>query len=174
VLAARIAELLTPLPVRLDTRWGLDHGTWSVLVHLFPSADVPVVQLSLDETQEPSYHYELGRRLRGLRDDGVMIIGSGNVVHNLHAFAWGKHAPEPYDWAQRFSDDVRERLLARDHAALVDYEAFGRDAVLAVPTPEHYLPLLYVTAAQHDDEEVSFPVDGVDGGSISMLTVRIG
>ncbi len=173
-LAKRIADLLAPLPVGLDNGWGFDHGTWSVLMHLFPFADVPVVQLSLDEAQEPSYHYELGRRLRGLRDEGVMIVGSGNVVHNLHAFAWGRHSPEPYDWAQRFSDDVRERLRTRDHHALIDYEARGRDAVLSVPTPDHYLPLLYVAASQHDDEEASFPIDGVDGGSISMLTVRIG
>jgi 4,5-DOPA dioxygenase extradiol len=132
------------------------------------------VQLSIDETQPPQYHYEIAKRLAPLRDEGVLIIGSGNLVHNLHAYAWGRHAAEPFDWAVRFEEQVRKLLLAHEHGPLVAYEALGRDAILSVPTPDHYLPLLYIIALQKNGEQVSFPVDGVDGGSISMLTVRIG
>jgi 4,5-DOPA dioxygenase extradiol len=173
-LAARIAQLLTPLPVRADHAWGLDHGTWSVLCHVFPAADVPVVQLSLDETMPPAFHYELGRRLRVLREEGVLILGSGDVVHNLEAYAWGGHPAEPYDWALRFESTVRERVLTGDHATLIDYAALGKDALLSVPTPEHYLPLLYVLGASVAGEPVAFPAEGIDGGSVSMLAVRFG
>lgn len=173
-LAARVAALLAPLPVRADHEWGLDHGTWSVLKHVFPEADVPVVQLSIDETMPPAFHYELGRRLSVLRDEGVLIVGSGDVVHNLEAYAWGGHPAQPYDWALRFEGAVRERLLAGDHAALIDYGASGRDALLSVPTPEHYLPLLYALGASVPQESVTFPADGIDGGSVSMLAVRFG
>jgi 4,5-DOPA dioxygenase extradiol len=173
-LAARVAELLAPVPVALDEHWGLDHGTWSVLVHAYPDADVPVVQLALDETQPASFHYELGKRLAPLRDEGVLIVGSGNVVHNLHAYAWGRHAVEPFDWAVRFEQQARGFLSAGTHEPLVDYESLGRDALLAVPTPEHYLPLLYVAATQQPGDTVTYPVEGGDGGSISMLSVQIG
>lgn len=173
-LAARIAALLEPVKVRMDHDWGLDHGTWSVLAHLFPRADVPVVQLAIDETLPPAAHCELGRRLAPLRDEGVLVMGSGNVVHNLHAYAWGRHAVEPFDWALRFERRVRACLEAADDAALIAYEAMGRDAMLAVPTAEHYVPLLYVAALRARDEPISFPVVGVDGGSISMLSVRVG
>jgi len=173
-LAARVAELLAPLPVRLDQTWGLDHGTWSVLCHVFPQADVPVVQLSIDETMPPAFHHELGQRLRILREEGVLILGSGDVVHNLEAYAWGGHPAEPYDWALRFESTVRARLIAGDHATLIDYAALGKDALLSVPTAEHYLPLLYVLGASFAGEEVSFPAEGIDGGSVSMLAVRFG
>jgi 4,5-DOPA dioxygenase extradiol len=173
-LALEIRQLLAPLDVQLDTSWGLDHGTWSVLCHVFPNAEVPVVQLSIDDTRLPRYHYEVGQQLRKLRDAGVLIVGSGDVVHNLHAYAWGRHPAEPYDWATRFETQVRELIGARDHAPLIDYAALGRDALLAVPTPEHYLPLLYVLGAAHADDPISFPVEGMDGGSVSMLTVQIG
>jgi 4,5-DOPA dioxygenase extradiol len=173
-LAARIQRLLAPLPVSADERWGLDHGTWSVLCHVFPRADVPVVQLSIDETQPPSFHYELGARLRPLREEGVLLLGSGDVVHNLHTYAWGRHQQEPYDWALRFEARVREGLMLGEHAPLVDYPTLGRDALLAVPTPEHYLPLLYVLGASVAGEQVSFPVEGIDGGSVSMLGVQFG
>ena len=174
-LARRVQKLLAPLPVRLDESWGLDHGTWAVLCHVYPEADVPIVQLSIDETQPPSFHYEIGRRIASLRDEGVLIVGSGNVVHNLHAYAWGRHAQEPYDWAVSFEERVRELLLADQHTPLVDYEGrLGREALLAVPTPDHYLPLLYVIGTRADSDRVSFPVEGVDGGSISMLAVQIG
>ena len=158
----------------LDDRWGLDHGTWSVLIHVYPEADVPIVQLSIDETQPPAYHYELGRRLGALRDEGVLVAGSGNIIHNLHAYAWGRHPVEPFDWALRFEAQARQLIEAGDHAPLVDYESLGRDAMLSAPTPDHYLPLLYVLGARRDGERATFPVEGIDGGSVSMLTVEIG
>ena len=173
-LARRVRDLLAPLPVGLDDRWGLDHGTWSVLCHVFPGADVPVVQLSIDETQPAAFHYEVGKRLAPLRDEGVLVIGSGNLVHNLHTYAWGRHKVEPFDWAVRFETLARELLLAGDDAPLVNYEALGGDARLAAPTPDHYLPLLYVIALRRAGEPVSFPVEGFDGGSISMLSVQLG
>ena len=173
-LAMHIRQLLAPLAVASDQKWGLDHGTWSVLRHVFPNADVPVVQLSIDETQPSAFHYGIGQRLRALREEGVVVLGSGDIVHNLHAYAWGKHSVEPYDWALRFESRVRESLLKRDHAPLVNYESLGKDALLSVPTPEHYLPLLYVLGASDKDEAINFPVEGVDGGSVSMLAVRFG
>jgi len=173
-LGARVRELLAPLPVSADLTWGLDHGTWSVLCHLFPQADVPVVQLSIDETQPSRFHYELGARLQPLRDEGILLLGSGDIVHNLHAYAWGRHPQAPYDWALRFEAHVRGALMRGDHAPLIDYAILGRDAVLAVPTPEHYLPLLYVIGASLPGEGASFPVEGMDGGSVSMLAVQVG
>lgn len=173
-LAQRVQALLAPVPVRLDREWGLDHGTWSVLCHAFPAADVPVVQLSLDERLPARAHYELAGKLAPLRDEGVLIAGSGNVVHNLHAYAWGRHMPEPYEWASAFERRVRDLLLAREHAPLIDHETLGRDALMSVPTPEHYLPLLYVIAQQQDGDEIVFPAEGIDGGSVSMLAVRVG
>lgn len=173
-LAERVRELLAPLDVRPDREWGLDHGSWTVLRHVFPRADVPVVQLSIDKRQPAEFHYEAGRRLAPLRDEGVLIAGSGNVVHNLHAYAWGRQETEPYDWGVRFEEKVRGALLAGDDGLLVGYEALGRDAVLSAPTPDHYLPLLYVAGARREGDPVRFPVEGVDGGSVSMLAVRIG
>jgi 4,5-DOPA dioxygenase extradiol len=173
-LANRVKDLLAPLPVELDTRWGLDHGTWSVLRHVFPEADVPVIQLSIDETQPAAFHYDVGKRLASLRDEDVLIIGSGNLVHNLHAYAWGRQQVEPLDWAVRFEERTRELLLARDHNPLIAYETLGRDAILSIPTPDHYLPLLYVIAQMNEGEQISFPVEGFDGGSVSMLAVQIG
>lgn len=173
-LARRVQKLLAPLPVELEEHWGLDHGAWSVLRHLYPQADVPVVQLSIDETQAPPFHYDLGRRLAPLRDEGVLILGSGNLVHNLHAYAWGQHAADPYNWAVSFERRARELLQAGEHVPLIDYEKLGRDAMLSIPTPDHYLPLLYVIGAGVAGDPVAFPVEGVDGGSISMLAVRIG
>ena len=173
-LARRVRDLLAPISVQLDEEnWGLDHGTWSVLCHVFPNADIPVVQLSIDETQAPEFHYELGKRLGPLRDQGMLIVGSGNLVHNLHTYAWGRHNVEPFDWAVRFEKLARELLLKGDHKPLVDYESLGRDALLSAPTPDHYLPLLYVIGSGQAGDEVTFPVEGFDGGSISMLTVRI-
>jgi 4,5-DOPA dioxygenase extradiol len=173
-LANRVKDLLGPVGAGLDTRWGLDHGTWSVLCHVFPKADVPVIQLSIDETQPASFHYDIGRRLSPLREQGVLIVGSGNLVHNLHAYAWGRQQVAPLDWAVRFEERTRELLLAGDHEPLISYETLGRDAILAVPTPDHYLPLLYVIAQMREGEPISFPVEGFDGGSVSMLSVQIG
>jgi 4,5-DOPA dioxygenase extradiol len=172
-LADRVQALLAPLPVGLDRQWGLDHGTWSVLAHVFPEADVPVVQLSMDETQPAPFHHEVGRRLAALREEGVLVIGSGNLVHNLHAYAWGRHPAEPFDWAVRFEQRARELITAGEHAPLVEYESLGRDAILSAPTPDHYLPLLYVLGARHPTDVASFPVEGIDGGSVSMLSVTL-
>ncbi len=174
-LARRVQELLVPFAAaELDEDWGLDHGTWSVLCHAFPGADVPVVQLSIDETRPPAFHYALGKRLAPLREEGILVAGSGNLVHNLHAYAWGGRSGQPYDWAQRFENRARELLAQGRDEQLVDYEALGPDARLSAPTPDHYLPLLYVLALRRDEEPIHFPVEGFDGGSISMLTVQIG
>jgi 4,5-DOPA dioxygenase extradiol len=173
-LCERVRDLLAPVRVQMDDRWGFDHGTWSVLVHVYPDADVPVVQLSIDETREASWHYEIAKQLRPLRDEGVLIMGSGNLVHNLHAYSWGNRAQGPYDWAARFEQQARTLLSTHDFAPVVDYESLGRDAMLSAPTPEHYLPLIYVLAQYRDGDRVSFPVEGFDGGSISMLSVAIG
>jgi len=173
-LARRVAELLAPLPVRFDSSWGLDHGTWSVLKHVYPLADVPIVQLSIDESQPPAFHFELGRQLATLRHEGVLVTGSGNLIHNLEAYAWGAHVPDPYDWALRFEARAKRLLVAGDHEQLVDYEQLGRDALLSIPTPDHYLPLLYVLGTRQGDDAVTFPVEGIDGGSISMLGVQLG
>jgi 4,5-DOPA dioxygenase extradiol len=173
-LGDRVPELLAPVNVALDHRWGLDHGTWSVLRHVFPDAGVPVVQLSIDETREPEFHYALGKALAPLRDEGILVCGSGNIVHNLHTYAWGKHEVEPFDWAVRFETLARDLLLKNNEQPLVNYEALGRDALLAAPTPDHYLPLVYVMGLRRQGEGVSFPVEGFDGGSISMLSVQFG
>jgi 4,5-DOPA dioxygenase extradiol len=173
-LASRIQKLLAPTPVSFDEHWGLDHGTWSVLRHVYPNADLPVIQISIDETRPPEFHHEIGRRLAPLRDDGVLLIGSGNLVHNLHTYAWGQRAVGPFDWAVRFEQRARELMSNGDDKLVVDYEALGRDAMLSVPTPDHYLPLLYVLGARYPGEKVSYPIEGVDGGSISMLAVKIG
>ena len=170
-LAQQIRDLLQPIDVGLDHNWGLDHGTWSVLCHVFPNADVPVVQLSIDETKPAAFHFELGRRLAPLRDEGILICGSGNLVHNLHTYAWGRHMQEPFDWAVRFESTARALMLNRAFEPLINYETLGRDALLSIPTPDHYLPLLYVLGATLENDEISFPVEGVDGGSISMLTI---
>ena len=173
-LARRVQQLLAPLEVKLDNSWGLDHGTWSVLRHVYPAADIPVVQLSIDETKPASFHFEIGKKLAPLRDEGVLIVGSGNLVHNLHTYAWGRHPSDPYDWAVRFESAARDMMLAGEYKPLVNYDTLGRDAALSIPTPDHYLPLLYVLAARQSTERVKFPVEGVDGGSISMLSVQIG
>ena len=170
-LAARVRELLAPIDVQMDQSWGLDHGTWSVLAHVYPQADIPVVQLSIDATRPAAWHYELGKRLAPLRDEGVLIVGSGDVVHNLRVIRWGAGAP--HDWATRFNDLARGCIERGEHAPLVNYESLGADAQASIPTPEHYLPLLYVLGAQSAGDQVSFPTDGIELGSISMLTCVI-
>ena len=170
-LAARAAELLAPTAVRADQDWGLDHGTWSVLAHMYPDADVPVAQLAMDLSQPMPAHYDIGRRLAPLRDEGVLILGSGDVVHNLRAAVRAQNA-QPLAWAQHFHEAVRDRLIAGDHTALVDPGGLGPEAGMAVD--EHYLPLLYVLGASEPGEPVSLFNDHVDLGSISMLGARIG
>ncbi len=171
-LANEIAARLNPIPVRLDEDWGLDHGTWSVLCRLFPEAGIPVIQLSIDRRESGTFHYELGRRLAPLRDEGVLIIGSGNIVHNLGAYTWGYPDSPPRDWTVKFEEHVRQSLITGHHLSLIDWEMAGNEARLAVPTAEHYLPLLYVIGASHPSDQIDFPVSGVEGGSISMLSVR--
>lgn len=174
VLARRVQGLLAPLPVVLDNVWGLDHGTWSVLRHVYPDADVPIVQLSIDEAKPPSFHFDIGKKLAPLREEGVLIVGSGNLVHNLHTYAWGRHMPDPYDWAAHFEAEAKQMMLAREYKPLIDYEKLGAEAMLSIPTPDHYLPLLYVIATQQQGDAITFPIEGVDGGSISMLSVQVG
>jgi 4,5-DOPA dioxygenase extradiol len=168
-LAERVRDLLSPLPVRLDHEWGLDHGTWSVLAHAFPEAEVPIVQLAIDATAPPSFHYDLGRKLAALRDEGVMLAGSGNVVHNLRVIRWEAGAA-PYPWAVRFDAAARDLLERREHAPLCEYHALGEAAHLSVPTPEHFLPALYIAGAQRDDDALAILTDGIELGSISMLS----
>ena len=173
-LARRVQKMLAPLPVVLDDSWGLDHGTWSVLRHAYPAADIPVVQLSIDETRPAAYHFEIGRKLAALRAEGILIVGSGNLVHNLSAYAWGPHIRDPYDWAIRFETAAKQMMVAGEYQPLIEYGKLGQEALLSIPTPEHYLPLLYVLATTQAGESVTFPVDGIDGGSISMLSVQVG
>lgn len=173
-LARRVQKMLKPVRVMLDENWGLDHGTWSVLKHIFPQAEIPVVQLSIDETQPPAFHYEMGKRLKPLREEGVLVIGSGNLVHNLAAYAWSDRHRTPFDWAVRFENSAREMLIKGEFNPLVDYKSFGEDALLSVPTPDHYLPFIYILGLRRETDPVNFPVQGFDGGSVSMLAVKMG
>lgn len=170
-LARRVQEMVKTAQVRLDQSWGLDHGTWSVLCRMFPQADVPVVQLSLDRTQGGAYHYGLGKELRALRDEGILIVGSGNVVHNLRMIAWQDAG---YDWAVEFDETARRLILSGEHDPLIHYQDLGRAARLSIPTNEHYLPLLYALALQDEGEPIQFFAERVTLGSISMRSVRIG
>jgi len=170
-LALMTVETLKDSHAELDSEWGLDHGAWAVLCQMYPKADLPVVQLSLDERKPPAFHYELGRELKGLRNKGVLIIGSGNIVHNLREIAWEDTA---YDWALEFDTKMKDLILSGDHKAIIDYSKLGRSANLAVPTAEHYLPLLYVLGAQDKADKVGFFADRVTLGSMSMRSVRLG
>ncbi len=172
-LAQRVRDLLAPTAVQLDSSWGLDHGTWSVLVKAHPAADVPVVQLSLDITRPSAEHFELGRRLRPLRDEGVLIVGTGNIVHNLSLMD-GDPSAAPYDWAERFHQYIKDAIVHDDPARVVGYEGFGREAVLAVPHPDHYWPLLYVLGARMEEDRVSIVSDYIQHKSLSMLSVCLG
>lgn len=168
-LAQRVTELLAPLAVVQDHQWGLDHGTWSVLAHVFPDADIPVVQLSIDATKPPAFHYQLGQTLAALRAEGVMMMGSGDTVHNLRRLQMGDDAP-PYDWALRFDEQVRMCLNQNSHAPLINYHHLDREALLAVPTPDHYLPMLYVLGARQPEDKLHIITEGIDLSSISMLS----
>jgi len=172
-LAGRVRDLLAPVPVALDQSWGLDHGTWSVLAHAYPDASIPVVQLSMDGTKPAVFHYELGKRLAPLREGGVLIVGSGNVVHNLMLMQRGEGV-QAFDWARRFNEMVRTALASHDHQALIEIERMGEDARLSVPTPEHYLPLLYIAALQAEGETMALIVDGYEAGSLGMLSAAAG
>ncbi len=173
-LAARTRDLLGPVDIAMDRSWGLDHGTWSILVHLYPDADVPVVQLGIDETLTARQHYELATRLQPLRDEDVLILGSGNIVHNLHTYSWGRHPIDPYDWAVDFETAVRVHIDDDDPGPVIGYETDLPGGELSAPTPDHFLPLLYALAQRHDDDSVAWKVGGFDGGSISMLALQLG
>ena len=174
-LAARVRDLLAPTPVALDQdHWGLDHGTWSVLCKAYPEADVPVVQLSMDATKPPAWHFQVGQRLAPLRDEGVLIVGSGNVVHNLGVMSWeGRHA-EPYDWAVRFNVAMRAAIDADAAQTVIDYAKLGQDAALSVADPDHFWPLLYVLGARAPAEPVRFFNEGYEFKSLSMMSVLVG
>jgi 4,5-DOPA dioxygenase extradiol len=172
-LAREVQQILAPEPIGLDVSWGLDHGTWSVLVHAYPDATIPVVQLSLDLSRPAAELYRLAQGLGPLRRTGVLVIGSGNVVHNLRMMRFGPDAT-PYPWAERFEMLVRGKIEERAFGALLEGQMLGEDARLAIPTPEHYLPLLYCVALAEDDDSLSFPTSGIVAGSISMLSVAIG
>ncbi|ERK17308.1 MAG: 4,5-DOPA dioxygenase extradiol [Pantoea sp.] len=174
-LAQEVAELLSPVMVHLDQEWGFDHGSWGVLAKMYPEADIPVVQLSVDGTKPPAWHFELGRKLAALRESGVMIVASGNVVHNLRMLRW-EGATEAYPWAESFNQYVLDNLNYQGDITshpLVNYLQH-EGAKLSNPTPDHYLPLLYVLGARHEDESVSIPVEGMEMGAISMLSVQVG
>ncbi|GAA0869875.1 4,5-DOPA dioxygenase extradiol [Brevundimonas basaltis] len=168
-LALRVSDLTGAAPT---DQWGLDHGTWSVLAHVWPAADVPVVQLSLDRRLDARGHFNLARKLAPLRDEGVIIAGSGDFVHNLRT--WKRAGGEAYDWATRFNEAVKAALARGDNEALINWVGLAEDAQLSVPTDEHYLPLLYVAAQRRAGDDVSFFNDVIEGGSISMTGVRIG
>jgi 4,5-DOPA dioxygenase extradiol len=171
-LAQQVAALLSPTPVALDHGWGLDHGAWSVLAHVYPDADVPVVQLSLDAALSPAQHVALARQLAPLREQGVLIMASGNVVHNLGVMNWQPGAPA-YPWAGAFNDSIKAALMARDLDSLINYRALP-GAALSVPTTEHFLPYLYIAALMTDEDPIVELIDGVEGGSITMQSVLIG
>jgi 4,5-DOPA dioxygenase extradiol len=174
-LAKETKSVITKTTVGLDDKWGLDHGAWSVIKHLYPNADVPVIQLSLDYSQPPQYHYDLAKQLASLRKKGVLIIGSGNLVHNLRMVAWDKlNAGEyGYDWALEAKAKMNQFILSNDHQQLINYKSHGKAFDLAIPTPEHYLPLLYTLALKEDNEKVSLFNDKALAGSLTMTSLKI-
>jgi len=174
-LARDTKKIITKAEVGLDEKWGLDHGAWSVIKHLYPNADVPVIQLSLDRYQAPQYHYELAKELASLRKKGVLIIGSGNMVHNLGMVAWDKLNTDSYgfDWAIEASEKMKKHILSGDHKPLINFQSQGKAFELAIPTPEHYLPLLYSLALKEEDESVSLFNDKAVGGSLTMTSIKI-
>lgn len=170
-LAHFVHQSVRKTDIHEDDGWGLDHGAWSVLCKMYPQADIPVVQLSLDSTREPTFHYELGKELKNLRKKGVLILGSGNIVHNLRSVVW---SDEAYDWAIEFDRTIERLILSGDHPAIVRYDKLGQPARLAIPTNEHFLPLLYVLALQEKNDPLDFFAARVTMGSLSMRSVRIG
>lgn len=176
VLAKETAALLHSARVVLDHDWGLDHGTWTIIRFIYPAANIPVLQLSIDFTKGPQYHYDLSKELYALRKKGVLIIGSGNMVHNLRMVAWDKlnETAYAYDWAARINHTFKELILEGDHQPLIHYSRLGKEALLAIPTPEHYLPLLYTLGLKQGKDNLSFFNDTAVGGSLSMTSVKIG
>ncbi|MBZ5856116.1 4,5-DOPA-extradiol-dioxygenase [Flavihumibacter profundi] len=176
VLAMETASLIHSVKAELDHDWGLDHGAWTVVRHMYPEANIPVLQLSIDYTKSPQYHYELAKELFDLRKKGVLIIGSGNMVHNLRMVAWDK-LDEPgfgYDWALKMNETFKTLIANGDHKSLINYAGLGRDALLSIPTPEHYLPLLYTLGLKGAGDGVSFFNDRAVAGALTMTSVRLG
>lgn len=175
-LAQATKQLITMTDVGLDHDWGLDHGTWTVVRHMYPDADIPVLQLSIDYSKPPQYHYDLAKQLAALRKKGVLIIGSGNMVHNLRMVAWDKlNEPEyGFDWANEMNSVFKSKISDGNHKALIDYETLDKAAKLAIPTPDHYYPMLYSLALQDSKDAVSFFNDKAVGGSLTMTSVKIG
>jgi 4,5-DOPA dioxygenase extradiol len=174
-LAESTQQTIQSTEIELDHSWGLDHGAWSVIKHMYPHANVPVIQMSLDRTKPMKYHYELAKELSSLREKGVLIIGSGNIIHNLRAIHWQKMNEHfAYDWAEETSQQIKKFIKQRDHSSLINIDKLGTSAQLSIPTPEHYLPLLYILALQGADEDHMLFNDQPLGGSISMTSVKIG
>ena len=175
-LAEETASLITSTQVELDHDWGLDHGTWTIVRHMYPEAEIPVLQLSIDYTRGPKYHFELAKELTGLRKKGVLIIGSGNMVHNLRMMAWDKiNEPEfGYDWVLELNEKFKKHIVEENYDPLINYQLLGREAGLAIPTPEHYMPLLYTLGIRGAKDEVSFFNDKAVAGSLTMTSVKIG
>lgn len=175
-LANEAIKSITGSQVLADEKWGLDHGTWSVIRRIYPKADIPIIQMSLDYHKSPKEHYQLGKELASFRDKGVMIIGSGNIVHNLRRVAWDKTDDEEYgfDWAIEANELVKKQIAENNHQALIDYKSLGKSMQMAVPTLDHYLPLLYALALKRDDEEVLLFNDKAVMGSLTMTSVKIG
>ena len=174
LLAAETAKLITSTEVVLDHDWGLDHGAWTILQHMFPKADIPVLQLSIDYTKDPRAHYEMAAELYQLRKKGVLIMGSGNMVHNLRMMNWEMINGGGYDWALEINEQFKSLIMNKEHQPLKTYQNLGKAAMMAIPTPEHYLPLMYTLGLQNDQEEVSIFNDKAVGGSLTMTSVRIG
>lgn len=175
-LAQATKSLIHTTDVGLDHDWGLDHGTWTVVRHMYPNADIPVLQLSIDYNKPPQYHYDLAKQLALLRKKGVLIIGSGNMVHNLRMIAWNK-INEPnygFDWAIEMDQVFKDKIVAKDHKSLINYETLNKASKLAIPTPDHYFPLLYTLGLQDEKDETSFFNDKMVGGSLNMTSVKIG
>ncbi|PKP16154.1 MAG: 4,5-DOPA dioxygenase extradiol [Bacteroidetes bacterium HGW-Bacteroidetes-22] len=175
-LAEKVRGLLTPVFVEPDETWGLDHGAWSVIKHMYPDADVPVVQLSIDYTRPAIYHYNLAQKLGALRDNGILIIGSGNIVHNLRLVDFQNLNNDDYgfDWARDARDIINQYLINGDHEALIFYEKLPPSVQLAIPSPDHYLPLIYTLGLKQSGDEVSLFNDKLVGGSLSMTSVKLG
>jgi 4,5-DOPA dioxygenase extradiol len=174
-LAKEIKYKINKTEIGMDYNWGLDHGAWSVIKHMYPEADVPVIQMSLDYQKTPQQHYDLAKELSFLRNNDVLIIGSGNMVHNLGMVDWQRlnEIDYGYDWAMEASNKMKKFILANDHKQLINYKSQGREFDLAIPTPEHYLPLLYALALKEENEQVSFFNDKAVGGSLTMTSVKI-
>ncbi len=174
-LARATKEIVSSRTIQLDDKWGLDHGAWSVVRHLYPDADVPVIQMSIDYKQSPMSHYALAKELTKLRHKGVLIIGSGNMVHNLGMVSW-KHLNSTYgfDWALEASEKMKSYILSKDHAPLINFKSQGQAFDLAIPTPEHYLPLIYSLALQDDKDDISLFNDSPVAGALTMTSVKIG